>query len=174
VVADAMGRPLRGAGVAHRYAVPSWQVALCWQFVQVACAAGGLVLACGGATRDTDEQTTAGASAGGTSSAGASTIANAGAPGLAGLGGSVPSGGNGTAGALLLEPGPMCFTPDELPAAWYGDNAAGAGSRACPIGEPSTFGIGYCYFALRDLVPTSPPPGHEAECCYWLSIFHCR
>jgi hypothetical protein len=137
---------------------------------------GGLVLACGGATRQTIEQA-AGASAGGASvgSSGAATAAKAGAAALASTGGSAPDAGNTTAGGpLMVTPEPMCFTPDELPEEWYGANSAGASGRECPVGMESTFGIGYCYFQVSDPQPTAPPTGHDGECCYWLRVFHCR
>ena len=77
-------------------------------------------------------------------------------------------------GAPLPVDAPMCFEPDQLPADWRADNAGGASGRECPVGTTSTFGIGYCYFQVSDIVPAASPPGHEAECCYWLRIFHCR
>jgi hypothetical protein len=104
----------------------------------VARAAGGLLLACGGATREMSPEGTAGAASGAASggSAGASTMMSAGAAALAGRGGSPPSGVNATAGApVVIGPSPRCFTYDELPDAWYGDNAAGASGGECPVAD---------------------------------------
>lgn len=67
----------------------------------------------------------------------------------------------------------MCFTT-ELPEEWYPDNTGGASSRECPIAQERFFSFSVCYVELDDPVPTSPPPGREGECCYWVHNFHCR
>jgi hypothetical protein len=152
-------------------------VAAYQRFLQVACTAGALMLACGGATRETTAQATAGAASEATmsGSARATTMTNAGTAALAGLGGSLPSAGNPTAGAPpMIDATPQCFTYEQLPEAWYENNAAGASGRECPVATETGFGVSYCYFWLSDPVPFSPSPGTEQDCCYWTTRYHCR
>lgn len=145
----------------------------------------GLLLACGGATKQTAEQPAAGASAGGagssaTTTSGAAnggTLASAGTPETSG--GNAASAGNagnaagGTAGAAPI--GDLnCFKPEELPPDWYAGGAAGAANSECPVAPVPSFGYSYCYFWLADVVPGPTPPDQAGTCCYFLDRLYCR
>lgn len=153
-----------------------------WRFLQVGCAVSGLVLACGGATKQTLEQPTGGASAGGAGSGAPNTsgtnsggtLASAGTTETsAGNSGSASLAGNAAAGAAPI--GDLnCFTPDELPPDWYAGGAAGAASSECPVAPEPSFGFSYCYFWLADVAPGPTPPEHAGKCCYFLSRLYCR
>lgn len=152
----------------------------------------GLVLACGGATKQTAEQPAAGAPAGGagssattTSGAGnGGTLASAGATetsgGNAGRGsaGSATNAGSGSAGNTAAGAAPIgalnCFKPEELPPDWYAGGAGGAATSECPVAPEPSFGYSYCYFWLADVVPGPTPPEQAGTCCYFLDRLYCR